>query len=943
MDAMIRIRGARVHNLQDIHLDIPRNKLIVFTGPSGSGKSSLAFDTLYAEGKRQYMETLSVHARQFLDQVPRPDVDYIEGLQPTLCIDQNSGNQNPRSTVGTVTEIYDYLRVLMARLGEAHCYQCGGPIRQQTLGEIVARIMALPEGAKVMIMSPLIRGRKGTHEEVLARVRRAGLIRVRVDGMVGDLDQIPPLSPRKSHDIDAVVDRIVIRPQLESRLTESVQTALEYGDGVVIVCHMAEGEMPRGGSDADSPKNPGETTWHDELHSTRHACPKCGTSYGEIEPRTFSFNSPYGACTGCDGMGKYESFDPTLVMPNLDISIADGGIAPWRQSTSHASKGLAEVSKFLTTHAISASTPLSNIPEDVRRKLLHGEEKNVPGVLVLLEKEYATSTDEDRLTELARYRGTVPCQTCHGSRLRAEAASVTLRGKGIHQIASLSINKSQEFIGSLEFSASDQPIAEPLIEGILGRLDFLDRVGLGYLSLSRSAESLSGGEFQRVRLATSIGSGLVGVCYILDEPSIGLHQRDSERLIDSLRNLQRQGNTVIVVEHDAEMIRIADHLVDIGPGAGNLGGRIVAQGDLQSLMDSQDSLTGQYLGLRKGIKVPGVRRVNQADKTITMTGVRTHNLKQVDVAIPLGVFVCITGVSGSGKSSLINHTLSPAVLRKMGLPAPQPGAFQELKGIEHIDKVIRIDQSPLGRSTRGNAATYTGVFDEIRKLFAGTRDAKQRGFKASRFSFNNREGRCEICQGHGQQRIEMNFLPDLFVTCEACRGERFNQETLAVRFRGRSIADILAMNVTTARQFFENIESIRRPLESLEWVGLGYLQLGQRSSSLSGGEAQRVKLGSELARLDTGKTLYLLDEPTTGLHFHDVAHLLEVLHALVDRGNSMLVIEHNLDVIKTADWIIDLGPEGGELGGQVVVCGTPEQVAQSPDSHTGRYLKSQLA
>ncbi len=942
MDAMIRIRGARVHNLRDVQLDIPRNKLVVFTGPSGSGKSSLAFDTLYAEGKRQYMETLSVHARQFLDQVPRPDVDFIEGLQPTLCIDQNSGNQNPRSTVGTVTEVYDYLRVLMARLGEAHCYQCGGPIRQQTLSEIVARIMALPQGSKVMIMSPLVRGRKGTHEDVLGRVRRAGLIRVRVDGLVGDLDQIPPLSPRKSHDIDAVVDRIVIRPQLESRLTESVQTALEYGDGVVVVCHMTDGELPDAQNVEDDPKNRAESAWHDELHSTRHACPQCGTSYGEIEPRTFSFNSPYGACGGCDGLGKYESFDPTLVVPNLDLSISGGAIAPWRQSTSSTIKGMEELARVLASHSLNVDTPLSTIPEAVRLKLLQGDEKNFPGILVFLEKEYATSTDEDRLTELARYRGTVTCQTCHGSRLRAEAASVALKGKGIHAITSLSIHKAQDFIRSLKFSASEQPIADPLLEGILGRLDFLDRVGLGYLSLSRSADSLSGGEFQRVRLATSIGSGLVGVCYILDEPSIGLHQRDSERLIDSLRRLQRQGNTVIVVEHDADMIKVADYLVDIGPGAGATEGKIVAQGDLQCLIDSPDSLTGHYLGNQKRIEVPSVRRLNPTGNSISITGVKTHNLKSVDVTIPLGMFVCITGVSGSGKSSLINHTLAPAGLRKMGIPAPQPGPFRELAGIEHIDKVIRIDQSPLGRSTRGNAATYTGIFDEIRKLFAGTRDAKQRGFKASRFSFNNREGRCEACQGHGQQRIEMNFLPDLFVSCEACRGERFNQETLAVRFRGQSIADVLSMSVTNSLQFFENIESIRRPLGSLELVGLGYLQLGQRSSSLSGGEAQRVKLGAELARLDTGRTLYLLDEPTTGLHFHDVAHLLKVLHALVDRGNSMLVIEHNLDVIKTADWIIDLGPDGGEFGGEIVACGTPEQISLCPTSRTGSYLKSQL-
>lgn len=940
--ATIRIRGARVHNLKDIQLDIPRNKLVVFTGPSGSGKSSLAFDTLFAEGKRQYMETLSVHARQFLEQVPRPDVDYIEGLQPTLCIDQNGGHQNPRSTVGTVTEIYDYLRVLMARLGEAHCPQCHALIRQQTLGEIVSRIMALPEGTKLMIMSPLVRGRKGTHEDVLARVRRAGLIRVRVDGLVGDLDQIPPLSSRKAHDIDAVVDRIVIRPQLEARLSESVQTALEYGDGVMIVCQAVESSGGEGSEPKHRAGEAAETAWRDELHSTRYACPRCGTSIAELEPRTFSFNSPYGACPSCDGMGRYEAFDPSLVLPNRKNKLRDGAIAPWRTSSTSSVKAIETVIAYLRALELDPDQELARFSDETIDKILYGGGKTFPGILRLLEKEYSTSTDEDRLAELREFRGSVICQTCGGSRLRPESTSVKLQGKNIFEITNLSIHQTQRFLRDLEFDLSDRPIADPLLDGMRTRLDFLDRVGLGYLSLGRPTDSLSGGEFQRVRLATSIGSGLVGVCYILDEPSIGLHQRDNERLIESLRNLQRQGNTVIVVEHDADMIRVADHLVDIGPGAGTLGGRIVAEGSLQSLIDTKESLTGQYLGNMQRIPIPHQRR-GPSQAQLIMTGISTHNLKHVDVHIPLGLFVCVTGVSGSGKSSLVNHTLAPAILRKMGQPAPQPGRHENFTGCEHLDKVIRIDQSPLGRSSRGNAATYTGIFDEIRKLFAGTRDAKQRGFKASRFSFNNREGRCDLCQGHGQQRIEMNFLPDLFVPCEACRGARFNQETLAVRYRGRSIADVLELSIAEALAFFENIESVRRPLESLNLVGLGYLPLGQSSSSLSGGEAQRVKLGAELARLDTGKTLYLLDEPTTGLHFRDIAHLLQVLHALVDRGNSMLVIEHNLDVIKTADWILDLGPQGGELGGTIVASGTPEVVAHHSQSITGSYLKPLLS
>jgi excinuclease ABC subunit A len=847
-DDTIRIRGARVHNLQNVDLDIPRDRLVVITGPSGSGKSSLALDTVFAEGQRQYIETLSVYSRQFLHQWERPDVDLVEGLEPTICIDQRPGNQNPRSTVATVTEIYDYLRVLMARLGELHCYRCDALIRQQTPEQILDRIMALPEGTKTMILAPMVRGRRGVHKEVLATIRKAGLVRARIDGEVYDIDQVPDLAPRRVHHIEAVVDRVVIREGVRARIGESVDLAIRFGEGLVLACYLESASGP--------------PVWRDLLFSTRYACPDCGLSYVELEPRTFSFNSPYGVCPTCEGLGAKIEFDPDL----------------------------------------------------------------------------ATTTDVLRQEQLAAFRGRVTCEACHGSRLRPEANSVLLGGKSIGQITALTVTAARPFFAGLEFPLADRAISSPLIEEISRRLAFLDQVGVNYLALDRPADTLSGGELQRVRLATCIGSGLVGVCYVLDEPSIGLHPRDNQRLIDALCHLRDQGNSVLVVEHDEAIMRQADYLIDVGPGAGLDGGRIVAHGTPREIAADARSVTGDYLSGRRAIRVPDRRRRVAKTRAVVMEDVTTNNLKSVTAVFPLGVFVCVTGVSGSGKSSLVNETLARAVIRKLGGLAPQPGPHKSLRGTRQIDKVIEIDQTPIGRTPRSNPATYSGVFDEIRKVFAATRDAKQRGYRGNRFSFNVKGGRCEACQGQGVTKIAMNFLPDLYVPCGECGGARFNRQTLQVQYRGKSIADVLELSVTEAIDFFENVSSIARLLVSLQAVGLGYLHLGQPSTTLSGGEAQRIKLATQLARVDTGQTLYLLDEPTTGLHFDDIRLLLDVLNQLVDRGNAVIVIEHNLDVIKTADWIIDLGPEGGEAGGRILASGTPEEIAALTDNHTGQFL-----
>jgi excinuclease ABC subunit A len=927
----IRIRGARVHNLHDIDLDIPRNALVVLTGPSGSGKSSLAFDTIYAEGQRQFIESLSVSARQLLHQMERPDVDLMEGLQPTICIDQRPGNQNPRSTVATVTEIYDYLRLLTARLGQPACHECGRPIQQQTLQQIVELLMALPGGTKTMILAPLVRGRRGKHADVLARIRKAGFVRARVDGEVFDVDHLPDLEPRKMHHIEAVVDRLVIRPSIETRLAESLRLAVRYGEGLAIAFYLEPT------SDAEEAVEP---AWVERLFSTIYACPHCHISFEKLEPRLFSFNSPYGACVDCDGLGTQDTFDPELVVPRRELSLAGGAVTPWKTATdATVKKHRSALKDLLASVEATWETPLSDLSEEQFERLWHGDpRKKRAGILGLLEKEFATTMRRNREQHLEAFRGPVTCRSCQGSRLRPEAMSVSLGAKAIHEITHLTVDEARVFFDQLVFAERDQMISEPLVSEISKRLEFLAKVGVGYLTLDRPADTLSGGELQRVRLATSIGSGLVGVCYVLDEPSIGLHQRDNQRLIDALRDLQQLGNTVLVVEHDEAMMRQADWLIDIGPGAGHAGGRIVAQGPLNVLHGDPGSLTGRYLAGERAIEVPARRRRAAKSRAVRIEGVATNNLQKVDAVFPLGCLVCVTGVSGSGKSSLVNETLTRALTRRLGGVALKPGPFKSLRGAGQLDKVIEINQSPIGRTPRSNAATYTGVFDEIRKVFANTRDARQRGYRASRFSFNAKAGRCEACQGHGVTKIEMNFLPDLYVTCNECGGARFNRPTLQVRYRGKSIADVLDTAVDDAVVFFENFANIHRVLTCLQDVGLGYLPLGQPSTTLSGGEAQRIKLATQLARVDTGKTVYLLDEPTTGLHFDDIRRLLVVLNRLVDRGNTVIVIEHHLDVIKCADWIIDLGPEGGAGGGRIVAAGTPEQVAAIAGNYTGEYL-----
>lgn len=825
-----------------MNIDIPRDALTVITGVSGSGKSSLAFDTIYAEGQRQYIESLSTYARQFLDQLQRPDVDTVEGLEPTLCIDQKPGTSNPRSTVATVTEIYDYLRLLFARSGTPHCYNCGRSILRQSSEQIVDSLGTMDEGTKLMILSPRVRGRRGVHADVFAEIRKAGLVRVRVDGVLYPLDEVPQLASKKNHTIEAVIDRIVVREGCEERVADSVRLALKMSDGLVTLVTQA----------------PGENAWTDRLISTKFACPDCEISYEELEPRTFSFNSPYGACPVCDGMGTIET--------------------------------------------------------ETRDK------------------------SSDQLTFVQQV-----CPSCEGGRLRAEALAVTVSGLNIHQTTSLSITDAEQHFSQLNLSGLAAAVAHPITSEVLKRIKFLRKVGVGYLTLQRPADTLSGGELQRVRLATSIGSGLVGVCYVLDEPSIGLHQRDNDRLIEAMRDLQQSGNTVLVVEHDEAVMRAADWLIDMGPGAGHRGGMVIAAGTPQHVANDETSVTGRYLSGQLEIDVPPQRRKPNKKQQIRLTGVATNNLQNVDVDFPLGLLVGVTGVSGSGKSSLINDTLYPAVARELGLVGVQPGPYRKLAGIENIDKLIPIDQTPIGRSPRSCPATFTGVFDEIRKVFATTRESKQKGFTASRFSFNAAQGRCPQCQGQGQEKIEMNFLSDLYVTCSACGGKRFNQQTLRVRFKQASIADVLDMTVDDASEFFESFAKISRYLQSMQSVGLGYLHLGQSSTTLSGGEAQRLKLATELARAETGKTLYLLDEPTTGLHFEDVGRLLRVLDSLVERGNTVIVIEHHLDVIKCCDWLIDIGPDGGAGGGHVMAVGTPETVALCDASETGKYLKTLLA
>ena len=929
-DEFIQIRGARVHNLRNLDLDIPRNQLVVVTGPSGSGKSSLAFDTLYAEGQRQYIESLSVYARQFLHQLERPDVDLIVGLQPTISIDQRGGSRNPRSTVATVTEIYDYLRLLFARLGDPSCHRCGQPIRQQTSQQILDTLMGLPDGTRMMIMAPMVRGRKGQHKDVLEAIRKAGFVRARIDGQVYEVDDMPELVRQRSHNIEAIVDRVIIRQGVSSRLADSVKLAIRHGDGLVLATYEEQAE--------DS-----ENAWHDVLFSTQYACPSCKISYEELEPRTFSFNSPYGACPTCEGLGVRVQFDPDLIMPDPSLSLSDGAVLPWKGASAAAvRKHKALLREFMSSAGFRWNTSLEKLKPKIRKSLQEGDGKKFLGLLVMLEKEYVTTTSETNRQRLETFRGQVVCLDCGGSRLRPEARSVRIGGKTISQITALTVQAAGDCFRCLSFDEEELPIAEPIVTEIVSRLEFLDRVGLEYLTLNRPADTLSGGELQRVRLATGLGSGLVGVCYVLDEPSIGLHPRDNNRLIDALRNLQARGNTVLVVEHDEEIMRQSDWLLDLGPGAGRHGGQIVALGTPEAVSRDPQSITGRYLSGQLKIPVPERRRRAAKTRSITIEGVTTNNLKSVTAQFPLSALVCVTGVSGSGKSSLLSETLARALIRRLGGIAPKPGPHTSLRGASRVDKVVEIDQAPIGRTPRSNPATYTGVFDEVRKVFAGTRGARQRGYKVGRFSFNVKGGRCEQCQGQGQQKIEMNFLPDLYVTCPVCEGKRFNRQTLEIRYRDKSIADVLDMTVDEGAAFFENFSAIYRLLGSLQEVGLGYVTLGQSSTTLSGGEAQRVKLATELGRVETGNTVYILDEPTTGLHFDDVKKLLDVLSRLVDLGNTVIVIEHNLDVIKTADWIIDLGPEGGEAGGQVVATGTPEQIAAVDDNHTGKHLRAVL-
>ena len=945
----ILVRGAREHNLKNIDVEIPRDKLVVITGLSGSGKSTLAFDTIYAEGQRRYVESLSAYARQFLGQMDKPDVDYIEGLSPAISIDQKGVSHNPRSTVGTVTEIYDYLRLLFARVGHPHCPRCGREISQQTVQQIVDSITSLPDGSRIMILAPLIRDRKGEHLAVFEDARKAGYVRVRVDGRVYDLSEDIDLDKNKKHTIEVVVDRLAIGRNSENgqcedatRIADSVETALKLGAGVVLVSVVNGEEL---------------------LFSEHFACVHCGVSLGEIAPRNFSFNSPHGACPACTGLGTTLEFDPDLLIPNHELSLADGAIVPWSRAASGDSyygqvlESVARYAGFSMHTAIKDLRPEQvelllygsrgiRVPVHYRDKRGGQHEYTLPfeGVIPNLQRRYKETESDYIRMEIERYMSTRPCPTCKGARLKPESLAVTVCGLSIVQVTAMSVSQAARWIDELaeHLTERERLIAQQIVKEIKARLGFLLDVGLEYLTLDRASGTLSGGEAQRIRLATQIGSGLMGVLYILDEPSIGLHQRDNRRLINTLKRLRDLGNTLLVVEHDEETMLSADYIIDIGPGAGEHGGRIVVAGPLDQVLKCDDSLTARFLRGDRQIPLPKRRRAGNG-KALTVVGARGNNLKNIEVSIPLGKFVCITGVSGSGKSTLINEILYKRVAQILYRAKDRPAAHDTILGLEHLDKVVDIDQSPIGRTPRSNPATYTGLFTPIRELFASLPEARMRGYAPGRFSFNVKGGRCEACQGEGIIRIEMQFLPDVYVPCEVCKGKRYNREALEIKYRGNSIADVLNMTVGEARAFFENVPTIRNRLETLDDVGLGYIKLGQPATTLSGGEAQRVKLATELSRRATGKTLYILDEPTTGLHFADVERLLQVLNRLVDAGNTVLVIEHHLDVIKTADWIIDLGPEGGDAGGWVVAEGTPEDVAAMPHSYTGQFLARMLA
>ncbi|ARP78965.1 excinuclease ABC subunit UvrA [Bordetella genomosp. 6] len=942
MDA-IRIRGARTHNLKNVSLDLPRHQLVVVTGLSGSGKSSLAFDTLYAEGQRRYVESLSAYARQFLQLMDKPDVDLIEGLSPAISIEQKSAGHNPRSTVGTITEIHDYLRLLYARVGTPYCPDHGLPLQAQSVGQMVDAVLAWPAEARLAVLAPIARARKGSFEDELASLQAQGFVRLRVDGQLQEIDQLPALKKTEKHDLDVVIDRLRIRPESQQRLAESFETALQLAEGRAIALDMDSGR--------------------EQVFSSRYACPICSHSLAELEPRLFSFNNPMGACPGCDGIGQVGFFDPKRVVAFPELSLAAGAIRGWdrRNSFTHSL-----LTSLATHYEFDIDTPFEELPAEVREKVLHGsgeEEiaffyvnekgrstvKRHPfeGVIPNLERRWRETDSATVREELGKYRNIKTCPDCGGSRLRPEARNVLIgaepregerHGQAIFEVESMPLSVCLDWFRQLQLTGAKQEIAQRIVREIEARLSFLNNVGLNYLSLDRSADTISGGEAQRIRLASQIGSGLTGVMYVLDEPSIGLHQRDNDRLIGTLQHLRDLGNSVIVVEHDEDMIRCADWVVDMGPGAGEHGGQVVAQGTPETVQGDPQSLTGQYLSGARAIEIPARRPVADDQPWLHLSGATGNNLKSVDLRIPAARLVCVTGVSGSGKSTLVNDTLAVALARQLNHAQGEPAPYAGLAGLEHFDKTISVDQSPIGRTPRSNPATYTGLFTPIRELFAGVPEARARGYDPGRFSFNVKGGRCEACQGDGVVKVEMHFLPDMYVPCDVCHGKRYNRETLEIRYRGRNISEVLDLTVEQALEYFESVPAIARKLHTLIDVGLSYIRLGQSATTLSGGEAQRVKLSLELSRRSTGRTLYILDEPTTGLHFHDIELLLKVLNQLVDSGNTVLIIEHNLDVIKTADWLVDMGPEGGDGGGRVVAVGTPEQVAASPDSHTGHYL-----
>lgn len=935
----IKIRGANEHNLKNIDVDIPRNELVVLTGLSGSGKSSLAFDTIYAEGQRRYMESLSSYARQFLGQMEKPNVEKIEGLSPAISIDQKSTNRNPRSTVGTVTEIYDYFRLLYARIGIPHCPNCGKEIKKQSVDQMVDQIMTLPERTRIQLLAPVVRGRKGTHQKLLEQAKRSGYVRVQVDGNTYELTEEIPLEKNIKHNIDIVVDRLVVKEGIEKRLTDSIESVLELADGLMTV-DVIDGEP---------------------IHfSQSFSCPDCGISVDEIEPRSFSFNNPFGACPECFGLGYKMEFDEDLMIPDKSLSIAGGAIQVmgWQSCTDPSSYTYATLKALSEEYKFDLSTPYQDLPKKIRNMLLHGTDGRVvkvhykgqrgegvydvafEGLVRNVQRKYRETSSDIIKQEYETFMRITPCHVCGGQRLKKESLAVTVSEKNIYEVTSMSIKKLQVFLKNMELTKQQHLIGDQILKEIKARVGFLSEVGLEYLTLSRATGTLSGGEAQRIRLATQIGSGLVGVAYILDEPSIGLHQRDNDKLLSALKNLRDLGNTLIVVEHDEDTMREADYIVDIGPGAGEHGGHLVAQGTAEEIMKNPDSITGAYLSGRIQIPVPEKRR--KPTGWLKIKGAQENNLKNINVNIPLGVMTCITGVSGSGKSSLTNEILYKRLAHDLNRARTIPGKHKSMEGLDQLDKVIDIDQSPIGRTPRSNPATYTGVFDQIRDLFAATPDAKAKGYAKGRFSFNVKGGRCEACAGDGILKIEMHFLPDVYVPCEVCHGQRYNRETLEVKYKGKSIYDVLDMTVEEAMTFFENVPSIRRKIETLYDVGLSYIKLGQPSTELSGGEAQRIKLATELSKRSTGKTIYILDEPTTGLHFADVHKLTEILQRLAEGGNTVVVIEHNLDVIKTADYIIDMGPEGGDGGGTVVAKGTPEEVAKVPESYTGKYIKKYL-